>query len=322
LAATVGSRVGARPAPPLAVPAPVVDVSWVTAVHWILRVACAACFIGHGAFGIITKAAWVPYFAVWGISEAWAWPLMPLVGAVDIALGVLVLLAPVRAALLYMTFWGFQTALLRPLAGEPIWEFLERGGNFGVPLAFLVLLGAGRSVTDWFSARPAPTLSRERAAAIAWILRTTAAILLIGHGGFGFAMRKSEWTGYFGVLGTAPATVQAWALTPAVGWFECVLGLLLLAAPVTPLLVFAFAWKMVTELLRLLAGEPFWEFIERGGSYAAPLALIVLPAWARSLRPGQVSRSREGGEAFGAFPAVGTPVPRQNGDGPAAHPAP
>jgi hypothetical protein len=30
-----------------------------TIVHWILRIGVAACFIGHGAFGIITKAAWM-----------------------------------------------------------------------------------------------------------------------------------------------------------------------------------------------------------------------------------------------------------------------
>jgi hypothetical protein len=40
--------------------------------------------------------------------------------------------------------------------------------------------------------------------------------------------------------------------------------------------VFVFAWKLGTEALRPLAGEPIWEFIERGGSYGAPLALAWL----------------------------------------------
>jgi hypothetical protein len=283
--ATAPPGIGVRRAPTLSVPALENDAARVTALHWILRVACAACFVGHGAFGIITKKAWVPYFGVWGIPELWAWRLMPVVGAVDIAIGLLVLFVPLRAVLLYMVFWGFQTACLRPLAGEPIWEFLERGGNFGVPLAFLVLLGAGRSLADWFSARPAPPLTAERGTAIAWILRVTAAILLIGHGGFGLAMRKPEWADYFGVLGIGAAILEAWSLTPLVGWFECILGLIVLAAPVPPVLIFAFTWKVGSELLRPLAGEPFWEFIERGGSYAAPLALLVLPAWARTLRP-------------------------------------
>ena len=87
-------------------------------LHWILRVAVAACFIGHGAFGVITKAAWLPYFAIFGIPEAWAWKLMPVVGAVDISIGVLTLIQPVRAVVLYMAFWGFQTACLRPRARD------------------------------------------------------------------------------------------------------------------------------------------------------------------------------------------------------------
>jgi hypothetical protein len=38
-------------------------------------------------------------------------------------------------------------------------------------------------------------------------------------------------------------------------------------------------WKVGTELLRLAVGEPFWEFVERGGSYAAPLALLYVQRW-------------------------------------------
>ena len=160
-------------------------------LHWILRISVAACFIGHGAFGLITKAAWLPYFAILGIPEAWAWKLMPVVGAVDVSVGVLTLIQPVRAVILYMTFWGFQTACLRPLAGQGVWELLERAGNYGVPLAFLCLLGAGRSPADWFSFRPGPPLTIERASAIGWTLRATTALLLIGHGGFDFAMGRT-----------------------------------------------------------------------------------------------------------------------------------
>ena len=126
-------------------------------LHWILRLAVAACFIGHGAFGIITKAAWLPYFAVFGIPESWAWRLMPVVGAVDIAVGTLTLFQPVRAVVLYMAFWGFQTACLRPLAGQGVWELLERAGNYGVPLAFLGCLAGpvpGGLVLDAAGAAP------------------------------------------------------------------------------------------------------------------------------------------------------------------------
>jgi hypothetical protein len=260
-------------------------------VHWILRLGVAACFIGHGAFGIMTKPAWVPFFGVWGFPEAWAWRLMPVVGTVDVALGVITLFAPIRAVLLYMTFWGFQTACLRPLAGLGLWEeVFERAGNYGVPLAFLILLGPGTSVRDWLSTRPATPLTAVRARAVAWTLRMSTALLLIGHGGFAAFMHK-DWSGYAAAIGIPREAVLAHPLTPFAGWAEIGLGLAILAWPVAPLLAIAFAWKIATEALRPLAGEPIWEFIERGGSYAAPLALLVLRMGIPVLRPKPAPRA-------------------------------
>ncbi len=121
-------------------------------LYWMLRVACAAEFVGHGAFGIMTKAAWVPYFGVLGIPPEVAWMLMPLVGTVDVTIGLLVgIVRPIRVVLLYMVVWGFLTATIRPLAGEPIWEFIERIPNWAIPLAFLCVRGPGRSRHDWLS---------------------------------------------------------------------------------------------------------------------------------------------------------------------------
>jgi uncharacterized membrane protein YphA (DoxX/SURF4 family) len=263
-----------------------------TTVHWILRVGVAACFIGHGAFGIITKPAWLPYFAVWGIPEPWAWRLMPVVGGVDISIGILTLIQPVRAVILYMVVWGLQTAALRPLAGEGAWELLERAGNYGVPLAFLLLLGPGRSPRDWVSSRPAPRLTLERAAAIQWTLRIATACLLIGHGAFDFAMHK-DWSRYAAAIGISPATVAAHPLRPFAGWAEVVIGLFVLVWPPAPVLVFVFVWKVGTEALRPLAGEPIWEFVERSGSYAAPLALLTLRQCCVAARSGRCAPTQE-----------------------------
>jgi hypothetical protein len=118
----------------------------------MLRVACAAEFIGHGAFGIMTKAAWLPYFGVVGIPPELAWKLMPVIGTIDVSIGLLVgIVRPVRVVLLYMAIWGFLTATIRPLAGESMWEFIERIPNWAIPLAFLCLRGIGRSRHDWLS---------------------------------------------------------------------------------------------------------------------------------------------------------------------------
>jgi uncharacterized membrane protein YphA (DoxX/SURF4 family) len=104
-------------------------------LQWILRVAVSLEFIGHGMFGIIGKESWLAYYDVFGISEDAAWTMMPLTGAVDVTLGLLVLLRPTRALIAYMAFWGLFTATLRPLADQGIWELVERSYNYGVPAA-------------------------------------------------------------------------------------------------------------------------------------------------------------------------------------------
>jgi hypothetical protein len=251
-----------------------------TIVHWILRLAVVAEFVGHGAFGILTKEAWLPYFGLVGIPEWAAWRLMPVIGTVDIALGIVALFRPMPAALLYMAAWGSWTALLRPLTGEGWWEFLERAGNFGLPLAFLYWSRPGPRPGDWLSAIEPRPIGPARAARLAWILRATTAALLIGHGGFGAFMQKAAWVDYFGAAGIAARAVQGASLVARLGWFEIALGLLILIWPATGVLVFAFVWKIGTELFRPIVGEPFWEFIERGGSYAAPLALLYVRRWA------------------------------------------
>ena len=70
-----------------------------------------------------------------------------------------------------------------------------------------------------------------------------------------------------------------------VGLFEIALGLLVLARPVPALLLFVVAWKLGTEVLRPLAGEPLWELVERWSSYTAPLALLYARGWPTTARP-------------------------------------
>jgi hypothetical protein len=235
-------------------------------LYWLLRAAVFTEFIGHGAFGIITKKAWVPYFGVVGIPPAWAWKLMPIVGCVDILAGLSILLWPRRAVVLYMAIWGFWTALLRPLAGETVWETLDRAGNYGVPLA---LLFCSKS-TGWAARlhpRPLDFVSRNR---IAWILRFTTAALLIGHGAFGAVVRKPQLTQQLASIGLSKLAETV------LGGFEIALGLAVLLQVSGPLLLFICGWKLATEFLYPLSGAPIWEFVERGASYAAPLALFLL----------------------------------------------
>src|SRR5271156_6498838 len=75
-------------------------------VHYTLRIAAAMCFIGHGAFGIITKPIWCNYFAVFGIGHGLAYRLMPFVGVMDILLGLSLLIYPIRAVAGWLVVWG------------------------------------------------------------------------------------------------------------------------------------------------------------------------------------------------------------------------
>src|SRR6266571_3371930 len=120
-------------------------------LHWLLRLGVIGCFIGHGAYGLLTKEAWVPYFGVVGIDRVWAYRLMPWIGAIDVSLGLTMAVVPLRIVLLHLTVFGLWTAALRPLSGDSVWELVERAGNYGVPLAFLVFAGVPHSLRGWFA---------------------------------------------------------------------------------------------------------------------------------------------------------------------------
>jgi len=205
--------------------------------------------------------------------------LMPIVGTCDILIALTVLLSPCRAVLLYMASWALFTSILRPIAGEPVWETIERAGNYGVPLAFLAMSGVGRTWKEWFEPilpSSARSVSPNRMNRTTAILRWTTALLLIGHGGYGAFMQKAMLSKQYAVAGLSSVPIGLSGVVQGVGWFEMLLGAAVLVAPFAPILLFVFLWKVATEMLYPISGAPFWEFVERGGSYAAPLALFFL----------------------------------------------
>ena len=120
-------------------------------IEWVLRIAVAGEFIGHGVFALQGKKDWIGWFTQFGVSDAGtATTLLFLVGLMDIALAFLILVKPIRIALLWMVFWGFWTALMRPIVGMPIWDFVERSANWGAPLALLLLIGWPKTFKEWF----------------------------------------------------------------------------------------------------------------------------------------------------------------------------
>jgi hypothetical protein len=281
-------------------------------IYYALRVASAMCFIGHGAFGIITKPIWCNYFGVVGIGHDMSYRLMPMVGSMDILMGISLLLYPMRAVFGWLVCWGLMTALMRPLSGEPFAEFIERAGNYGVPLAMLLLAGiSGEQRLDegdrvrgvgrggWFSRLMPPVQDEIRKDGIknlAICLRVVVFLVLAGHGWLNL-IKKEGLLAQYQSLGIAdPAGAAQLA-----GVLEVLAAIAVLVKPVRPLIFLLFLWKMATELFYPRYG--IWEWIERGGSYGSLLALwwVTKPG---ATGPGRGRRTWKGWKAA----SIGVPL--------------
>jgi uncharacterized membrane protein YphA (DoxX/SURF4 family) len=110
-------------------------------IEWILRIGVAGEFLGHGIFAVQGKEQWIKWMATFGVSDPkTAATLLLLVGLLDITVALIVLFKPLKPVLLWAAFWGFATALVRPIVGEPIWDFVERLANWAAPLALYYVL--------------------------------------------------------------------------------------------------------------------------------------------------------------------------------------
>ena len=231
--------------------------------YYTLRFASAMCFVGHGCFGIITKKIWLNYFAVFGINSVIAYKLMPVLGTVDILLGISLLVYPTRAVISWLIVWGLVTAVLRPLSGEPFMEMVERAGNYGAPMALLLLCRNMKN--SWFSyLKPEEPLSAETVKKLTTCLKIVVFLLFIGHGWLNIIEKKGIISQYAALGFTNPQIVAH-----IIGITELIAALTLFIRPVGWLLITLLIWKMASELF-----YPHWElfeWVERGGSYGAIL---------------------------------------------------
>lgn len=236
-------------------------------IYFILRLAVAMCFIGHGVFGIITKPIWANYFGVFGIEKHTAFRLMPFLGAADILMGLIMLFYPIRAIAAWLVVWGLVTASLRPLSGEPFAEMIERAGNYGAPLALLFLVGGSKTFKGWFARINAEfTASKSQLKNVTSVLTIAVFLLLMGHAWLNLIDKKSLILQYQSLGFNDPQRVALYA-----GLTEVLMAIVVLVKPVRSLLLVFLVWKIGTELF-----YPHWEafeWIERGGSYGCILAL-------------------------------------------------
>lgn len=106
-----------------------------------MRIAVAGEFTGHGVFALQQKTQWVGWIGGFlGTDPIAGGKVLVFVGLMDLLVALIILLKPVKPIVLWAAFWGFWTALVRPLVGEPIWDFVERWANWGAPLALYLLI--------------------------------------------------------------------------------------------------------------------------------------------------------------------------------------
>jgi hypothetical protein len=245
-------------------------------LHWLFRLGILMEFLGHGLAGLSLKEGWIRYFALFGFDRPAILTLMPIVGTIDISLAALGFVSPRRWALVWCAFWGLMTATLRPLAGESFWEILDRAGNFGGPLAFLLLSGLPRTARAWIDPIPVGPVSRGALKRVAVVLKWITALVLIGHGAYGALLQKRHLLDMYTKAGLTSLPLVGAHFEPLLGWCEIALGVAIAVRPFRTLLLLACVYKVATELLYPATGYPVYEFVERGFTYVAPLALFLL----------------------------------------------
>ena len=234
-------------------------------IHYTLRTAIAMCFIGHGAFGIITKPIWLNYFAVFGIGHDMGNRLMPILGSFDIFCGLIMLVYPIRAIPLWLVVWGIITASLRPLSGEPFAELIERAGNYGAPLALLIMSG-GINKNFFTPIKPDTQPDEKTYARLIMCLRVVVFLLLAGHGWLN-VIEKKGLIGQYKTLGFSDPLIIA----KAVGIFEIISAFAILIKPFRQMIFVLIIWKIASEFF--YPHHELFEWVERGGSYGSLIAL-------------------------------------------------
>jgi hypothetical protein len=195
---------------------------------------------------------------------------MPVIGCVDILLGIMMLVYPLRIIPAWLVVWGVFTAFLRPLSGEPFAEFIERAGNFGAPLALLILTGFPKSTSEWFTRiRSNRQPGADTTARLASCLKIIAFLLLLGHGWLNLIGKKSLLDQYTSIGFSNPE--QAAQL---IGMIEIAAAFIILIRPFRSLVFILFLWKTISEVF--YPHYTFFEWVERGGSYGVLLALWMI----------------------------------------------
>lgn len=121
-------------------------------IEWVLRIGLFGEFFGHGIFALQLKPRFLEILTAFtGVSGPLAEKLLFSIGITDVLIAVFALVFPFRLMLIWASLWGFLTALARPIAGDPVWDFVERWANWAVPLALLLVRKFPKTLKELFT---------------------------------------------------------------------------------------------------------------------------------------------------------------------------
>ncbi len=109
-------------------------------LSYLLRLAIFLMFLGHGMIALKGNPGWLVYLETVGFSLEMSKKAIVAIGFLDLIVALVVLLKPLKPVVLWAFIWTFSTALIRPISGESIWAFVERGTNWIVPLVLYLLI--------------------------------------------------------------------------------------------------------------------------------------------------------------------------------------
>lgn len=105
-----------------------------------MRVAVAGEFFGHGVFALQIKEDWIGWFAKFGVNDPnIATQLLFLVGLLDLTVALIILVRPIRIALLWAVAWGFLDCTYKTARWYADLGFRRKMGQLGGAFSIALL---------------------------------------------------------------------------------------------------------------------------------------------------------------------------------------
>ena len=117
-----------------------VDEKTLKRVITCLKIIVFLLLAGHGWLNLIEKKGLIGQYIMLGFTNPQG--TAQLIGALEIAAAIIVLIKPVRPILIIFLIWKISSELFYP--HYEIFEWVERGGSYGTILALWLALGANK----------------------------------------------------------------------------------------------------------------------------------------------------------------------------------